>query len=275
MQNRYRLQPAEIAEAARKIRKRIISMNSAAGEGHTGADLSEADILSTLYFNVLRVDPDIPEAPDRDRFILSKGHGVGGYYCTLAEAGFIDPALLDTYLKADSLCPGHPVRQKTPGIELNTGALGHGLPVAFGLALAARKQRAGWKTWVLLGDGELAEGSNWEAAMAAAHYHLDNLVCIVDRNGLQLADRTESILGLEPLGDKWRSFGFDVSEADGNDPADLLRVIGRLEEGNGKPKVIIASTVKGKGVSFIEDQAAWHHRIPVGEEISAAIKELD
>lgn len=275
MENTHRLTAPELRERAKSIRKRIIAMNSSAGEGHTGADLSETDILTTLYFSVLGVDSSRPEDPDRDRFILSKGHGVGGYYCTLAEAGFIDPAGLSTYLQADSKFPGHPVRQKTPGIELNTGALGHGFPVAFGLALAAKRQNLAWKTYLLLGDGELAEGSNWEAAMAASHYRLDNLIAIVDRNTLQLADRTETIMSLEPLGRKFEAFGFEVYTADGNDVEDLLRVFGELREAKGKPKLIIARTVKGKGISFIEDQAAWHHRIPVGDEVTAAIKELE
>ncbi len=185
----------------------IIQMNSDAGQGHTGADLSEADILASLFFRVLRYDPARPDDPDRDRFILSKGHGVGGFYCTLAEAGIIPTSLLSTYLKFDSALPGHPVRQKTPFVEINTGALGHGLSVAVGLALSARMKRtAGFRVYVLLGDGELQEGSNWEAAMSAAHFRLGNLVAIVDRNTLQLADRTESIMALEPLGAEVGSF---------------------------------------------------------------------
>ncbi len=275
MKNRHQLSASEIEQKARSIRRNIIGMNSKAGAGHTGTDLSETDILATLYFNILGVDEREPEHPGRDRFILSKGHGAGGYYCTLAEAGFIDKSWLETYLLADSKLPGHPVRQKTPGVELNTGALGHGLPVAFGLALSAKRQEKSWKSYVLLGDGELGEGSNWEAAMAAGHYHLDNLIAIVDRNTLQLADRTEQIMGLEPLASKWEAFGFEVHHTDGNSPAALLQVFGELIEGNGKPKVIIARTIKGKGISFIEDKASWHHRIPVGNEVFAAIKELE
>lgn len=275
MKNKHLLSTSEIQEKARRIRRKIIEMNSLAGAGHTGADLSETDILATLYFNILGVDEGNPEDPDRDRFILSKGHGAGGYYCTLAEAGFFDESWLATYLQADSRLPGHPVRQKTPGVELNTGALGHGLPVAFGLALSAKLQEQKWKTYVLLGDGELAEGSNWEAAMAASHYHLDNLVAIIDRNTLQLADRTETIMSLEPLDDKWRAFGFEVFTVDGNSPEKLLELFGKLDFSSGKPKLILARTIKGKGISFIEDQAAWHHRIPVGNEVFAAIKELE
>jgi transketolase len=275
MKNKYRLSHSEIAIKARSIRKKIIEMNAHAGAGHTGTDLSEVDILATLYFHILNVDGERPDDPDRDRFILSKGHGAGGYYCTLAEAGFIEEELLQTYLQADSKLPGHPVRQKTAGVELNTGALGHGLPVAFGLALAAKKQSKSWKSYVLLGDGELGEGSNWEAAMAASHYKLDNLTAIIDRNTLQLADRTEKIMGLEPLADKWKAFGFEVHQTDGNDPQALLECFASLEVGNNRPKLIIARTTKGKGISFIEDKAAWHHRIPVGNEVFAAIKELE
>jgi len=275
MENSHLLSPDNIKEITRNIRKKIIEMNSHAGEGHTGADLSETDILAVLYFHVLGVNPNCTDAPDRDRFVLSKGHGAGGLYCTLSKAGFFDESWLQTYLKPDSQLPGHPVRQKTPGVEFNTGALGHGLSVAFGLALSAKKQNLAWKTYVLLGDGELAEGSNWEAAMAAAHYKLDNLIVIIDRNTLQLADRTETIMQLEPLQKKWEAFGFEVHCADGNDPADLLNAFHSLQIENRKPKLILARTIKGKGISFIEDKAAWHHRIPVGDEVFAAIKELE
>ena len=171
--------------------------------------------------------------------------------------------------------PGHPVRQKTPGIEFNTGALGHGFPAAVGLALAAKKTGASYRTYVLLGDGELEEGSNWEAAMSAAHFKLDNLTVIIDRNTLQLADRTEKIMGLEPLPEKFRSFGFHVIEAEGNNPAKIIEAIDDAKTVKEKPVVVLAKTIKGKGVSFIEDNAAWHHKIPVGDEITSAIKELE
>ncbi len=250
-------------------------MNAAAGQGHTGADLSETDILATLFFNVLNLDRAHPDDPDRDRFILSKGHGVGGLYCTLAEAGYLDEGLLDTYLKFDSPLPGHPVRQKTPVIELNTGALGHGLSVGVGLALACRMRGRASRVFVLTGDGELQEGSVWEAAMSAARFRLSNLIVIVDRNTLQLADRTERIMPLEPLAAKWRAFGFDVQETDGHDPAALIATLGRLDLAGELPHVLIARTIKGKGVSFIEDQAAWHHKIPVADQVTRAIEELE
>lgn len=275
MRNPFLLAPGDIEKKAREIRKRIILMNSSAGQGHTGADLSEADILASLFFNILRYDRSALRDPDRDHFILSKGHGVGGLYCTLAEAGILDEDLLATYLRFDSGLPGHPVRQKTPSIEINTGALGHGLSIGVGLALSARMTGRSFRVFVLLGDGELQEGSNWEAAMSAAHFKLENLVAIVDRNTLQLADRTETIMALEPLADKWRSFGFDVRETDGNDPAAFIKTIERLDSRAVRPHVVIARTVKGKGVSFIEDRAAWHHKIPVGDQVQKAIEELE
>jgi len=274
MTNPFNLSFPEIEERSRRIRKNIIRMNSRAGAGHTGADLSETDILATLYFHILRYRVDDLNNSDRDRFILSKGHGVGGYYCTLAEAGILNESLLDDYLKKDSHTPGHPVRQKTPGIEFNTGALGHGFSVSVGLALAAKKSRRDYITYVLLGDGELEEGSNWEAAMSAAHFKLDNLVAIVDRNGLQLGDRTEDIMSLEPLSDKFKSFGFEVTAANGNNPEELAMAIKSTLTRSGKPHVIIANTIKGKGVSFIEDKPKWHHKVPVGDEVYSAIKEL-
>ena len=264
-----------ITERARSIRRRIIQMNAKAGQGHTGADLSEADILAVLFFRLLNVQPDRLDDPDRDRFILSKGHGVGGFYCTLAEAGYLDPALLHTYLKFDSRLPGHPVRQKIPIAELNTGSLGHGLSVAVGLALSAKKSGRRFRVFVLTGDGELQEGSVWEAAMSASHFHLDNLIVIVDRNTLQLADRTEKIMPLEPLEDKWRAFGFDIHGVDGNNVADLIEVLESLDLRSGKPHVVIARTVKGKGISFIEDRAAWHHKVPDPTEAMRAIEELE
>jgi transketolase len=264
----------EIEEHAKEIRKKILTMNSHAGQGHTGGDLSEADILACLYFRVLGVGPDYLSNPGRNRFVLSKGHGVGGFYSTLMEAGLLDEALLDTYLKFDSFLPGHPVRQKNAFVEINTGALGHGLAVSTGLALGAKKAGRASRVFVLTGDGELQEGSVWEAAMAAAQFKLDNLTVIVDRNGLQLADKTETIMALEPLADKWRAFGFHVVEIDGNDVAQILRALEALPQ-TGKPTAVIAKTTKGKGVSFIEGKAAWHHKIPIGEELDLAIEELE
>jgi transketolase len=275
MENPFNLDADDIKARARSIRRRVILMNSTARQGHTGADLSEIDILASLFFQVLRYDPREPSNPDRDRLILSKGHGIGGLYCTLAEAGILDESLLSTYLQFDSLLPGHPVRQKTPFVEVNTGALGHGLSVAVGLAIAGKKHGRTYRVYVLLGDGELQEGSNWEAAMCAAHFGLDNLTAIIDRNTLQLADRTERIMSLEPLDRKWESFGFSVRTADGNEPESILAVLEDREKEERAPTVVIAHTTKGRGVSFIEDQASWHHRVPSGEQIRLAIEELE
>ncbi|MBN2509559.1 MAG: transketolase [Spirochaetales bacterium] len=275
MVNPFNLAFPEIVDRSKNIRKKVICMNYHAGAGHTGADLSEADILSALYFNVLKYDPVDMSNSDRDRFILSKGHGVGGYYCTLAEAGIIEKSHLDLYLQKNSPTPGHPVRQKTKGVEFNTGALGHGFSVAVGLALAAKMSKRKFRTFVLLGDGELQEGSNWEAAMSAAHFKLDNLIAIVDRNRLQLGDRTENIMALNPLAEKFIAFGFDVHEIDGNEPEEIVCAVTSALNVKEKPHVIIANTVKGKGVSFIEDEPKWHHKVPVGSELVHAIEELE
>jgi len=275
MSNEFQLPPDEIAEKAKEIRKKIIRMNSHAGQGHTGADLSETDILGSLFFRILDINRNELNHPNRDRLILSKGHGIGGFYCTLAEAGYIDESLLKTYLKFDSALPGHPVCQKTPCIDLNTGSLGHGLSVGVGLALSGKMSKRTFRTFVLTGDGELQEGSIWEAAMSAAHFKLDNLIVIVDRNTLQLAGRTETIMALEPLEDKWKAFGFDVHVTDGNNAAKFIETIERLDMHNGRPHAVIARTTKGKGVSFIEDRASWHHKIPIGDQITQAIEELE
>jgi len=274
--NPFQYDVAQIREKARLIRRRVIQLNagSPAG-GHTGADLSETDILATLYFRLLDVAPERLADPQRDIYIQSKGHGVGGLYCCLAEAGYFPPEWLDTYQHFDSHLPGHPVRQKTPGIELNTGALGHGLPVATGIALAAQRDGSPRRVYVLTGDGELGEGSNWESALTAAKYRLDNLTVIVDHNRLQLAGPTAEILPLEPLAEKWRAFGFHVVECDGNDVAQLVETLEALREHRGQPQALIANTVKGKGVSFIEGKPEWHHRVPKGDEIAAALEELD
>jgi transketolase len=270
------LEPSEIEVKAREIRKKIIRMNTNAGQGHTGADLSETDILASMIFRILKIDMSNPfDVGNRDRFIMSKGHGIGGLYCTLAEANILEADLLDTYLKFDSQLPGHPVKQKNDFIELNTGALGHGLSVATGLALSAKMSKKNFKVYVFTGDGELQEGSNWEAAMSAAHFKLDNLVVIVDRNTLQLADFTKNIMALEPLDKKWEAFGLDVHKTEGNNIAKFVATIENLDHSNNKPKVVIASTTKGKGVSFIENNPAWHHKIPMGDEISRAIEELE
>jgi len=263
-----------LRQGADRIRRRALRMVHRAGLGHPGGDLSSADILATLYLAVLRVDPDHPDAPDRDRFIMSKGHCAASLYAILAECGFFPEELLEEFAQPQSWLCGHPDCTKAPGVETNTGPLGHGLPVGVGAALAARIDGAGWRTFVLTGDGELQEGSNWEAAMAAAHYGLDNLTVIVDRNGLQQGDATERIMRLEPLAEKWRAFGRSVREVDGHDHTALFDLFTAVPFQAGRPSCVIARTHKGQGVSFIRDRAEWHHRVPTAEQLEAALREL-
>jgi transketolase len=264
-----------VAERARRIRRTSLRMVHQARMGHPGGDLSCADILAVLYFQVLRLRPDAPSDPARDRFVLSKGHASAALYATLAERGFFPAVDLDTYMRPLSRLNGHPDRNKVPGVEANTGPLGHGLPIAVGMAIAAKLDSASWRTFVLTGDGELQEGSNWEAAMAAAHFGLANLTVIVDRNRLQQGDRTEKTIALEPLAGRWRAFGWGVVEVDGHDVEALAQVLGSLPAHGGRPTCVIASTNKGRGVSFIEDRVEWHHRVPTDEELEAALVELE
>jgi transketolase len=260
---------------AASIRRTSLRMVHAARLGHPGGDLSCADILATLYFHTLRIDPGAPRAATRDRFILSKGHASAALYATLAEAGFIPREDLESYMRPLSLLNGHPDRNKVPGVEANTGPLGHGLPIAVGAALAAKMDGADWRTFVLTGDGELQEGSNWEAIMAASHFGLDRLTVIVDRNRLQQGDTTERTITMEPLADRWRAFGWGVVEVDGHDVAALAGVFDALPALNGRPTCVIARTFKGRGISFIEDRVEWHHRVPTDAELAAALLELD
>lgn len=272
--NPLKLEIVELEKRAKAIRRKIIVMNSESpAGGHTGADLSQVEILTALYFRIMNVAPDRLDDPDRDIYVQSKGHAAGGLYAVLSEAGFFPDDLLKTYQRNDSKLPGHPVRQKTPGIELNTGALGHGLPIAVGIALAAKRDGHSKTIYVVTGDGELAEGSNWEAALVSAHYGLDNLVIINDKNRLQLAGYTKDIMCTDPLAEKWRAFGLIATECEGNDMASVVSTIEGLKR-NGKPNVVIANTLKGNGISFIQDQPAWHHRVPKGEEAARALKEL-
>lgn len=266
---------AALKHLANRIRITAMSMTNHANLGHTGGDLSASDILAVLYGGVLRLDPQQPAWPQRDRFILSKGHCAAALYTALAMRGFFEPAKLRTFMDPLSKLNGHPDRNKLPGVEANTGPLGHGLPVGVGCALAARMRGESWRTFVLTGDGELQEGSNWEAAMSAQQYKLDNLIVIVDRNRIQQGDFTENTIRMEPLGDKWRAFGFAVAEIDGHDTAKLLEVLGHAPLEPGKPTCIIANTIKGKGVSFAENQPAWHHGVPTEEQLRKAAAELE
>jgi len=260
---------------ANRIRFSAMTMTHHSGLGHTGGDLSSADILATLYFGqVLRIDPSQPDWPQRDRFIMSKGHCSGAFYSTLAFRGFFPEEMLGTFMDPLSKLNGHPDRNKLPGVEANTGPLGHGLPIGVGAALAARMRGEDWRVFVLVGDGELQEGSNWEAAMAAQHYGLDNLIVIVDRNRIQQGDFTENISRMDALPDRWKAFGFSTVEVDGHDHMALSNRLHALPIERGKPSCIIAHTIKGKGVSFAENKPAWHHGVPTAEQLRAAAAEL-
>ncbi|TDE95104.1 transketolase [Occultella glacieicola] len=263
---------AILAEQSRLIRRSVLAMIGRARAGHIGGDFSVTDILATLYFGVLRIDPADPGAPVRDRFILSKGHCAASLYSTLAFSGYFDPAELDTFMGPHSALNGHPNRTKVPGVETNTGPLGHGLPVAVGEALGARLLGHDTRVFVVCGDGEMQEGSNWEALMSAAHYRLANLTLVIDRNRLQQGARTEDTNALAPLADKLAAFGWQVREVDGHDHAALLQAFAPAD--GARPVAVIANTVKGKGVSFIEDRVEWHHKVPTPDQIDLARKEL-
>ncbi len=265
---------AQLRLKAEVIRKRILEIIYRAHAGHTGGSLSSADILTTLYFCVMNIDPDNPWDKNRDRFIMSKGHSVESLYCVLAEAGFITNLVLDTYGKFNSILAGHPTI-KVPGIEINSGALGHGLSVGVGMALAAHMDNLSYRVFVLMGDGEQAEGSVYEAAISAGHYRLGNLVAIIDRNRLQISGNTENVMSLEPLDKRWESFGWDIHHADGNNTESLLDCFTRIPDHPDKPQLIIAETVKGKGVSFMENVAKWHHGVPDQQQYQQAIGEID
>jgi transketolase len=261
-----------LREAANDARREVLRMISHAQQGHIGGDMSVMDILTCLFVVVLRIDPAQPDWPDRDRFILSKGHCAGALYATLAHTGFFPPAELATFMAPLSPLNGHPDRTKVPGVETNTGPLGHGLPVAVGVAIAARLARSERQVYVVLGDGELQEGSNWEAMMTAGHRGLDNLVAIVDRNRLQQGARTEATNRLDPLAPRWESFGWHVVEVDGHDHLALLAAL--ASRPSGLPTCVIANTVKGKGISFMEDRVEWHHKVPTPQQTAAALAEL-
>lgn len=261
-----------VRDLAQAMRIRIVETIHGAGLGHVGGDLSASDILAVLYGAVLDVDPADPDRPDRDRFIMSKGHAAVSFYTALAMRGFLPVEELATFAAPLSRLSGHPNRVKVPGVETNTGPLGHGFPVAVGCATGAQLSGADWRTFVLVGDGELQEGSNWEAAMYAAHRGLDHLTLIVDRNRLQQGAGTEDTNALDSLVDKFAAFGWDAVQVDGHDVGAILDAI--MAPRSGRPRAIVAETVKGKGVSFMEGGQAWHHKVPSSEQAAAAIAEL-
>mgnify|MGYP000206371970 CR=1 FL=1 len=263
----------ELRIKAIELRRKLLTAIYHAGAGHTGGSLSCLDILNVLYNRVLKVSPETMNDPGRDRYVQSKGHSVEALFVVLAERGFFPEKELETLCHYQSHFVGHPTR-KIPGVEQNTGALGHGLPISVGMAIAGKLDRMDYRVFTLLGDGELAEGSNWEAAMAGAHYRLDNLVAIVDCNTLQITGRTHDVMNNEPLDEKFAAFGWAVKRVDGHDYAALTEALSKpLVEG--KPTAIIARTVKGKGVSYMEDVGKWHHGVPSDEEFENAMAALD
>jgi transketolase len=274
MLERLDLSPVELKRKAWNIRYHVLKMICKKGKGHTGPALSIVEIITALYFGALKVDPQNPKHPDRDRFLLSKGHACTALYAGLAERGFFPVEKLGEYYQLDSLLGGHPVKG-LPGVEAATGSLGHGLPISVGLALAAKFDQKGHRNFTLIGDGEAQEGSVWEAAMAAAHYKLDNLIAIIDRNGMNLDGRTEEIMALEPFDQKWQSFGWATRTVDGHDIPALIQTLRAAPFAVGKPSVVIALTVKGKGIDFIENRKEWHHRAPTPQEAEEAFRQLE
>lgn len=259
-----------------ELRRDIIEMIHQSKAGHVGGDLSVIDILTVLYFKVMNVSPEKKDDPDRDRFLLSKGHCADALYCVLGEKGYYDvKEAIETFSQFGSRFIGHP-NTDVPGIELNSGSLGHGLSVGVGMALAAKMSRRKYRTYVVLGDGEMAEGSNYEGMMAAGHYQLDNLCATVDLNGLQISGTTEEVMNSASLADKFRNFGWNVIEVEeGNDCSRLEKAYTEAAGFQGKPTAVIAHTIKGKGVSFMENTAAWHHGVMTEEQYQQAVKELE
>jgi transketolase len=260
---------------ALNIRRNILRLIRAGEAGHSGGALSSVEILTALYFNLIRVDPKNPTWVQRDRFVLSAGHKCLVLYATLAERGFFEKSVLDTYGALDSKIPGHPNMHKLPGVETNTGALGHGLSIAGGMALGLKINKAPAKVYVVMGDGELAEGSNWEAASAASMYKLDNLIVFVDRNKLQISGPTVDVMSYEPLDERWRSFGWGVRIIDGHNLEEIINTVNQAPFEKGKPSVIIADTIKSKGLSFAEGKVNFHYWKAKPDELEQAERDLD
>jgi transketolase len=267
--------PAKMKAVAKKIRRHIVTMTGRAGSGHPGGSLSAVEIVTTLYFKIMRHKPHDPHWPDRDRFILSKGHAAPVLYATLAECGYFPAAQLVTLRQLDSLLQGHTDCNLTPGVEMSAGALGQGLSFALGVALAGRLNKQDYRVHVLLGDGECDEGQVWEAAMASAHFKADNLVAIVDNNGQQIDGWNRDVMNLEPFPAKWQAFGWRVIEVDGHNFPQLIQALKQAKQVKGQPTVIIAHTVKGKGVSFMENNPDFHGAAPNDIEVKLALKELE
>ena len=260
---------------ATEIRRHVLRMTHRAKSSHVGTSLSMADVLAVLYGGMLRVDPRRPDWPDRDRFILSKGHGCAGLYAVLAECGFFPLERLGEFCMDGTTLAGHVTHAGVPGVEVSTGALGHGLGIACGMALAAKRDGHSWRIVTLLSDGECDEGSTWEAVLFAPHHSLDNLIAVVDYNKIQSLGNVADVLGLEPLADKWRAFGWSTREIDGHDVVAIHEALTRVPFAIGRPSCLIAHTVKGKGVSFMEGQLLWHYRSPGADELVRALAELE
>lgn len=269
-----KLKTTEMQNVANQIRQDIVVMVNAAGSGHPGGSLSAADLMTALYFNEMNINPEIPDMEDRDRFVLSKGHAAPVAYATLARRGYFNPEELIHLRKLGHMLQGHPNMAYVPGIDMSTGSLGQGFSTSVGMALGAKLDASSVRTYTLLGDGELNEGLVWEAAMSASHYKLDNLVAIVDYNGLQIDGPNEEVMGVKPIDQKFLSFGWHVIEIDGHNFDEILSAFEEARNIKGKPSLILAKTVKGKGVSYMENQAGWHGAAPNKEQTEQAIEEL-
>ena len=264
----------ELKQKCEQLRLNLIQLIHSGKTGHTGGDLSVLNVLTVLFYRILNVDPAHPKMPKRDRFVLSKGHCAEALYCVLCDKGFISQEELDNYGKDFSHLGGHP-DVTIPGVEINTGALGHGLSAGVGMALAAKIKKESFKTYVVMGDGEQAEGSIYEAAMAANKYHLDNLVAIIDRNCLQITGPTEDVMPLEDIRERWTAFGWEVKEMNGEDIADIVSTLESIDFQNGRPHLLISKTTKGLGVSFMENVAKWHHGVPNEDQYEQALREIN
>jgi transketolase len=264
----------ELEQMAAVIRCDIIEMICTAQAGHPGGSLSATDIVTALYFRIMRIDPQKPQWPDRDRFILSKGHACPVWYAVLAERGFFDKSHLATLRRLNSILQGHPDMHKTPGIDMTAGSLGHGLSAGVGMALSGKLQQKDFNVWIVIGDGESQEGSIWEAAMSAAKWKLDNLTVILDRNNLQNDFYVDDLMPIEPIADKWRAFGWHVMEIDGHDMKAVVVALESAKTFENKPSIIVARTIKGKGVSYMENVCEWHGKAPSNEQANQAIDEI-
>ena len=264
-----------LPELAKRIRQHCVRMTGKANASHVGGSLSAADLLAGVYGRALRYDPKRPDWPERDRFVMSKGHACSALYAVLAESGYFPVEKLDTFYQNGSPLAGHVTHKNVPGVELSTGSLGHGLPVATGMALAAKRDGRASRMFCILSDGELDEGSVWEAALFAPQHRLDNLIVIIDYNKIQSLGTVKEVIDLDPLADKWRAFGWAVRELDGHDLQAVEAALTEVPYQAGKPNCLVAHTVKGKGVSYMENKLLWHYRAPMGEDMAKALAELE